>query len=41
VHIPDHFLGFGCSVLTEIILDPVNKVPAARYWPVSIEPDQK
>jgi formate dehydrogenase alpha subunit len=41
VHIPDHFLGFGCSALTEIILDPVNKVPAARYWPVSIEPDQK
>ncbi len=39
VHIPNHFLGAGCNVLTEVILDPVNKVPEARYWPVSIEPE--
>ncbi|MHB8173085.1 MAG: molybdopterin oxidoreductase family protein, partial [Nitrospirota bacterium] len=40
VHIPDHFSGAGCSVLTETILDPVNKVPEARYWPVTIEPGE-
>ncbi|HLB24722.1 MAG TPA: molybdopterin-dependent oxidoreductase, partial [Nitrospirota bacterium] len=40
VHIPDHFLGHGCNVLTEAVLDPVNKVPAARYWPVSVKAEE-
>jgi predicted molibdopterin-dependent oxidoreductase YjgC len=37
VHMPNHFAEAACNVLTETVLDPVNKAPAARYWPVSLE----
>jgi len=37
VHIPNHFADAPCSVLTEVLLDTVNKTPAARYWPVAVE----
>jgi predicted molibdopterin-dependent oxidoreductase YjgC len=37
VHIPDHFQDHGCNALTAAVLDPVNKVLAARFWPVFIE----
>ena len=36
VHIPNHFLGAGCNIFTDNILDPVNKVPAVRFWPVAL-----
>jgi len=36
VHIPNHFLGAGCNIFTDSILDPVNKVPAVRFWPVAL-----
>ncbi len=36
VHIPNHFLGSGCNIFTDSILDPVNKVPAVRFWPVAL-----
>jgi len=37
VHVPDHFADCGCNALTEILVDPVGKVPAARHWRVSVK----
>jgi len=37
VHVPSHFEGAGCGVLAGMSLQNVNKVPAARYWPVALE----
>ncbi len=36
VYIPNHFEGNGACELTSTLLDPVNKVPAARRWPVTV-----
>jgi len=37
VYIPNHFEGHGACELAGTVLDPVNKVPAARRWPVTVE----
>jgi formate dehydrogenase (NADP+) alpha subunit len=37
VYIPNHFEGHGACELAGLDLDPVNKVPAARRWPVTVE----
>ncbi|HEX9859678.1 MAG TPA: molybdopterin-dependent oxidoreductase [Nitrospirota bacterium] len=37
VHVPNHFEGHGTNGLIGTALDPANKVPNGRHWPVAIE----
>ncbi len=38
VHLVNHYAEAACNILTDnSVLDPVNKVPATKFWPVLLE----